>query len=159
MNGFLTFLRKDLIIVLDKLQDDTQPLWGILTPQHMLEHIVGSWRVSNGNAEARLAVSPEELQENRDFIYSDREFEENAKNPIMPPDGLWPLRKKSLEDAKQQLLKEVSDFFDYFDAHPNARPVHPIFGSLDKDGWLRFQRKHMQHHFRQFRMIDKNAAL
>ncbi len=159
MNDFIEFLKVELPGVLDKLNSDTKPSWGILTPQHMLEHVVGSWRVSNGNAAARLAVSEDELKEHRDFLFSEREFEQNVKNPIMPKDGLWPLRKKDLDAAKQQLLMEISDFFKYYDANPDAISVHPILGKLDKEGWLRFQRKHMQHHFRQFRMIEEDAVL
>lgn len=159
MNNFITFLQKDLTEVLNKLHEDSLPLWGHLTPQHMMEHVVSSWRVSNGNATAGLAIPQGKLQEHVEFLYSDRAFERNIKNPVLPPEGLWPLRKKSLDDAKKQLLNEVSDFFQYFDANPKAIPMHPLFGPLDKDGWLRFQRKHMQHHFRQFGMIGEADEL
>jgi len=31
--------------------------------------------------------------------------------------------------------------------------MHPVFGSLDTNGWLIFQTKHMTHHLTQFGLL------
>lgn len=138
--------------MLSRLSDDTAPKWGILTPQHMVEHLVSSWRISNGKAQAPCITPEERLSALRQFLFSDKPFQKNIKNPILP-EGLTPLRKKNLEEANQQLVNEIRDFFAYFEEHPNSKPIHPIFGELDKEGWLLFQEKHIKHHFEQFGLL------
>jgi hypothetical protein len=139
---------------LKQLTPDTSPDWGVLTPQAMIEHLVGSWRISNGKAQVERKTPKKELPKYRQFLYSDQPYEKNIKNPIMPENEPPPLRKPDLQSAKEQLLKEIDDFFDFFEQQPEATPVHPIFGALDKDGWLTFQYKHMRHHFKQFGILN-----
>ncbi len=149
-----SFFKEQVPQYLQKLKPDTSPQWGCLTPQAMVEHVVGSWRISNGKASVSCQTPPDQLKQYRQFLFSEASFEKNTKNPIMPEDRPPSLRKPNLQAAKKQLLKEIDDFFDYFDQHPGAEPVHPIFGALDKRGWLVFQYKHMWHHFKQFQLID-----
>ena len=49
-----TFFKTDLIDKLKQLEDNQKPLWGIMTPQHMVEHIIGSWLISNGRFQVKL---------------------------------------------------------------------------------------------------------
>ena len=46
---FLNFEDKaDVISKLKSLKVDQQPEWGIMTPQHMVEHLIVSTKMSNG---------------------------------------------------------------------------------------------------------------
>jgi hypothetical protein len=119
----------------------------------MVEHLVGSWRISNGNARVKPMLSEEEIEQRRSFLFSDRPYERNIPNPVFK-DGAPPLRKTDLAAAIDQLEQEMNDFFDYHAEHPGAIEVHPVFGALDQEGWLTFQRKHMTHHLLQFGLLE-----
>lgn len=155
MNDHKDFFETKVPKALAQLSPDTQPQWGILNAQAMLEHVIGSWRISNGKAEAQQAVSDEELPKYREFLFSEQTFEPNVKNPIMPESEPPHLRKPDLESAKEQLQQEIADFFDYHRQNPGIQPVHPVFGPMDEEGWLIFQEKHMRHHFKQFGILQE----
>lgn len=155
MEKQMQFFKETIPQLLDQLTPDTEPKWGILNPQAMLEHLVSSWRIANGKAEVSQAIPDDQLPQYRDFLFSDQPFEPETKNPVMPENESPALRKPDLEAAKQQLKQEIKDFFDYHASNPNAKPIHPIFGPLDKSGWLQFQEKHMTHHLNQFGLLPE----
>ena len=131
------------------LTSEQKPEWGQMTPQHMVEHIVGSWRISNGRAKVPPALSEKEIAERRVFLFSEVPYPKNHPNPLFAQ-GLQALRKSDLEAAIEQLEDEIDAFFSYHAEHPEAIEMHPVFGPLDFDGWMCFQSKHMSHHFAQF---------
>lgn len=134
------------------LDEDQRPIWGSMSPQHMVEHIVGSWRISNGRARVGLLIKGDELIKRRDFLFSDTPYERNIPNPTFAK-GAPPLRKPSLASAIDQLEDEMMAFFAYHETHPGAIEMHPVFGELDYQGWLIFQGKHMKHHMMQFGLL------
>lgn len=138
---------------LKSLKDDQQPLWGIMTPQHVVEHLVGSWRISNGRARVPQKLSDEEVEKRRSFLFSNQVYPRNIANPTVKEQGNAPLLKESLEAAIDQLEDEIAAFFDYHKQTPNAQEMHPVFGALDANGWLIFQTKHMTHHMTQFGLM------
>jgi hypothetical protein len=148
------FFTEEVPAALDKLTEDTVPEWGKMSPQHMIEHVVGSWRISNGRAQVKQMTSEEDLPRYRDFMFSDKPYKKNTMNSIFIM-GLPPLRKANLEEAKNQLRDEMKTFFEFHESNPGATFDHPVFGSLDMEGWLVFQRKHMGHHFTQFGLLEK----
>lgn len=147
-----TYYLEEVPTILNRLNENSKPEWGNLTPQHMIEHLVSTWRISNGKSSAPQLTPDEKLPAYRKFLGSDAPFEKNIKNRLMG-EGLPALRKKSLQEAKNQLMEEIIDFFAHHKNHPDSKSIHPFFGELDKEGWLKFQEKHMDHHFRQFNLI------
>ncbi|MCB0397022.1 MAG: DinB family protein [Flavobacteriales bacterium] len=146
---FETYIKEGIMSDLAKLSAGQQPEWGVLTPQHMIEHVIGSWRISNGRSKAPLAIREDAIPERLEFLQSNKPFERGIRNPIMPA-GLWPLRKPGLKEATEQLADEIREFFVFHRTHPDVRPIHPLFGPLNREQWLRFQYKHLKHHFSQF---------
>ncbi|MDC1212048.1 DUF1569 domain-containing protein [bacterium] len=143
-NKFLSIPEK-----LNALDPNSKALWGIMTPQHMVEHVVGAWRISNGRAQVAVMLKGEELKKRRDFLFGDDPYAQNITNPVFG-DGLAPLRKANLKAAIDQLENEMIAFFDHFAKNPDVVEAHPVFGELDYNGWIRFQSKHMLHHLAQF---------
>jgi hypothetical protein len=144
--------KADFLELPDRLRElaaDKIPVWGIMSPQHMVEHIVGTWRISNGRSRVAPAADGDELDTRRAFIFSDVSYQKNITNPVFG-DGLRKLRKANLQDAIAQLEDEMIAFFDYHESHPEAIEAHPVFGNLDYSGWIVFQSKHMGHHLAQF---------
>lgn len=138
--------------LLRTLDQNQRPVWGKMTPQHLVEHLVGSWRISNGRARVKCIFEGEELEKRRSFLLSDAPYAKNITNPVQG-DGLAPLRKPSLEAAILQLEDEMHAFFKHFEENPNAIEMHPVFGELDYDGWVSFQHKHMSHHLSQYQLV------
>lgn len=149
----MEFFKQTIPAALDKLNEDTERVWGTMSPQAMVEHVVGSWMISNGRAQIGLVVPEESLPKRREFLFSDRPYERGIPNPTQSPGG-QKLRKPDLQSAKDALLNEMDRFFEHHKENPEVIYTHPVFGNLDFDGWLVFQEKHMGHHFRQFGLID-----
>ena len=141
------------ILKLRELSKDAKPIWGRMTPQHMVEHIVGSWRISNGRARIPVQLEGEELQRRRDFLFSDLTYRRNIQNPVAESQDLPKLRKASLDAAIDQLEDEMTAFFEYHEANPGSIENHPVFGTLNYEEWLLFQSKHMKHHLEQFGVL------
>ena len=132
-----------------RLSSGSKPSWGSMSPQHMVEHLVSSWRISNGRSTAKVISSEEYREKAIKFLFSELPFEKNIKNPIHSK-GLPPLRKESLEASIDQLANEINTFFEFWGSKGEHKETHPLFGELDKHGWLTFQKKHMIHHLKQF---------
>lgn len=134
------------------LTSESKPLWGGMSAQHMIEHVVGSWRISNGRSKAPLLLSEDESARRKATLATDDPYPKNLMNPIFF-NGLPPLRKPSLASAIDQLEDEMEAFFAHHDAHPNTIEMHPIYGPMVYAEWMHFQRKHMRHHWTQFGLL------
>ncbi len=150
---FMEFFKKTVPESLEKLNEDTERVWGTMSPQAMVEHLVGTWMISNGRAKVDLAVPEDSLPKRRAFLFSDKEYARGIPNPVFGGKE-QPLRKPDLSAAKEALLKEIDRFFEHHEENPGLIYTHPVFGDLDFEGWLTFQKKHMGHHLRQFGLID-----
>lgn len=133
------------------LEFETKPLWGNMTPQHMIEHLIDSVKLSNGKLNVPLLVSPEQAATlQQQILFSSDAFPRNIENPLVQ---LGSYRAPSLAVALQRLHTEVNDFIQYWE-QANATPlVHPFFSALNYEGWLRFHEKHFTHHFTQFSLL------
>ena len=81
----------------------------------------------------------------------------------MPREYDFPLAKESkitetkhpdLETAKKKLLDARADYLKYFKQNPDAKTKNVVFGELNKFEWYLLERKHLNHHFEQFNLID-----
>ena len=61
-----------------------------------------------------------------------------------------PLKNKTLDQAKEQLINSLNAYEEYFKENPDARTIHPSFGLLTFKEWELFHPKHFNHHFSQF---------
>jgi hypothetical protein len=139
--------------IIDALTGEEAPEWGILTAQHMVEHLIFPLKFATGELKVGAVVPPEKQARQREFLMSPYAMPRNFKMPLLPADTLPPLMGKSLEESKELLMNTVKAFLDRID-HPDFKTeYHPIFGDLDKSGWLAFQYKHFHHHFTQFALI------
>ena len=136
---------------LGEINNETRANWGKMSPQHMIEHLADFFDVSSGRLVFELVTPAEHLPKYRDFLMSEKVFRENTKAPAsILGDEPRPLRHPDVPSATNTLLEAVNRFFDYFE-DPNAAPtVHPVFGALNFDDWVRLHFKHVTHHLRQF---------
>ncbi len=134
---------------LDRLHTDTKQLWGKMSAQHMIEHLILAARTSNGKLSIGCFNPPEKWPTLKRFLMSSRQLPKGFINPLIGEE-LMPLEYENLEEAKIILKKEVEDYYKYFEEHPDASLVNPTFGELNKNEWDVFHEKHFTHHFGQF---------
>jgi hypothetical protein len=141
------------------LQADTQPAWGSLSAQAMLEHLTLGLKIGNGSLSPRGPVPYDDYDDQRKrqlkiFLRSDKPFERNIMNPLMK-DKPFQTRKANLEEAKHWFMEELQRFADYWNTHPESVLVHPTLGPMDAAEWLNFERRHIRHHFTQFGLLEE----
>lgn len=148
----LEFLEKQYIPLVQSIAPDTQPKWGKMNLQQMVEHVTGFFKLSTGRLHMPLVTPAEHLPKFMEFLMSEKEFRENTKAPMLP-DEPFPVKKPSLEAAINSLQREVNDFCHYYDDDPGKRALHPVFGNLNFAEWVQLHHKHVKHHLKQFGVI------
>ncbi|MEX0966396.1 MAG: DUF1569 domain-containing protein [Bacteroidia bacterium] len=152
MNEHAEFVLMKAPSLLEKLEKDTPARWGQMNAQQMLEHIILTVKIANGKLDPGLGISQEEAEKKKELLLSDRLFERNMHNPLMPAKPR-PAHYPSFEDARNKLLNELEDMKAFMREHSGAMPVHPLFGALTLEEWLLFHHNHIMHHFSQFGLI------
>lgn len=146
--------RQELNSLLNNLTENTQPKWGSLKAQNMVEHLAKTLQYSNGKKEIAQRNSDEEaLKAKQNFIYTYAEMSMGIKSPLLPGEGPIPFEFSGLDEAKKNLNKELDDFEMYHANHPDAFFVQPRLGKLNHEEWIIFHGKHFTHHFKQFGLI------
>lgn len=152
MNNKEAFLKNDLIPLIKKLNGNETGKWGKMNAQQMVEHVAGFFKVSTEQIHFPLTTPEEHLPKYKEFLWSEKEFRENTKAPVLPEEPL-PLRYSNINEATEHLQKDVNDFFEYFKMDPAKTTLHPAFGELNFEEWVQLHHKHVVHHLKQFSLL------
>jgi hypothetical protein len=145
--------KEHIFKTLSALKADTPPLFGKMSAQDMVEHLILSMTFCNGKAPQVLMIPERSSQAIKHHtINTDKEMGKGFKAPMLGDDPP-PLIHEDLPSAIEQLKKEMEDFDSYFKKAPHAAPVSPVLGILDHTEWIIFHNKHFTHHFKQFGLI------
>jgi oxepin-CoA hydrolase/3-oxo-5,6-dehydrosuberyl-CoA semialdehyde dehydrogenase len=159
MNEDIIFLKDEFPKLLDQIHPDLEAQWGVMGPQHMVEHLSMVMMISNGRAQASPFYEEEKLQKNYIRIIENKNLlKRNTKAPILPTEAP-PLHFKSMEEAKGKLLKNMALFFDHFDENPEIKYMHPAFGMLNFEEWAYFHAIHSKYHLEQFGLYEGGTML
>jgi len=153
MEFYNPFEKSRLLDDLNKINGDLQPKWGIMTANHVVEHLADTMAASYGKFPLKCYTDEAKLGNLLTFLRSQMPLPRNVKAPVLPSDRVFDLKTNSLEEAKQYLLLEIKLFEEYFDKNPNEKHIHPVFGALDVNDWKIFHKKHFHHHFLQFGLL------
>ncbi len=144
------FLRTRFIPLLQDVPTETQPAWGKMTVQQMIEHFADSVRIASGRMVfTEFVSSPEHLEKARAFMLSEKPFRENTRNPLLP-EVPAPVRNPSKEDAIKELQQELQTFFTVFEQNGLPTTRNPFFGDLNFAENVHLLHKHALHHLKQF---------
>ncbi|MDQ2718326.1 MAG: hypothetical protein M3Z26_01000 [Bacteroidota bacterium] len=143
------FLKNDFIPLLRQLKPGDKGLWGVMNAQQMIEHFTDAVKNASGKLLLPELVKGEKLTAMRDFVMSEKPFEENIDNPLMEKEGAA-LRQPDIQSAIEKLQSELDFFFLAFKKDPDLKTKNPFFGELDYKMNIQFLHKHAQHHLRQF---------
>lgn len=155
MNSSIEKLQTHLQL-LKNLNANDKGLWGVMSPQNMVEHLGGVFYSTAMGKGEPLIYSPEKAKKVKArFMSAYYPFPKNVKRPGThdQPTIAPPLRYNSLEEAIQKLHKAVELFIKEYQTNPEKTASHGYFGDLTLEGWLHFHIKHIEHHFRQFALL------
>jgi oxepin-CoA hydrolase/3-oxo-5,6-dehydrosuberyl-CoA semialdehyde dehydrogenase len=147
---FISMTKETLLQRLDQLNGDSKAKFGILTPQHMVEHLTISLKLSVGKIPIPVFEPNEkQLARKQALLFTDIPFPQGVKAPGLP-DTLLELRYPDLETAKAALITSWDAYQLLFKENPTLQTLHPGFGPLNYTEWELFNAKHMDHHLGQF---------
>ena len=151
---FINFLDRGLITnKFEELQPHIIPVFGIMTPQHMVEHLSLVLKISNGKQDISLVSAEDKIPYLIKFLEGDKPLPEGFKAPFISENGLPPLAFNDLKTAIHKLYMEIDDFEIFYNINPSLKKIHPVFGPLDERQWTIFHNKHFTHHLRQFNLL------
>ena len=148
------------MILLDQIENLIKPLkksdvpeFGLMTAQHMVEHLTLTVKISYGRIKLPEFQPSEKNLKLKEIVMSDNfEFPRGVKAPGLG-DKLMPLKYQNLKDAKDALLESISSYQSYWEGNPMEQNIHPRFGYLNRKEWDHFHDRHFKHHLKQFRLI------
>ncbi len=146
-------IRDRLQAALDKLTEDTRPAWGILTPQHMVEHLEYFLHMAVGKIETEITTPPERIEKFQESLYNHRLMPRSFDHPQLRKGAQEDLRHESLSAAKAAFFEAYDAYETFFKEHPEITTPNTVFGMLDKELWDLIGRKHFTHHFTQFGLV------
>ncbi len=139
---------------LDKISEDSKPKWGMMTPQHMLEHLEYTYKIASGEVQDFEIATPDKyLDIIHDSLYNYKKFPQNSNFPQLEKNTLAPLQYPDLQTAKEKFLEERFKYLAFFKDNPDAILKNIVFGDLNKYEWYLIERKHLNHHFEQFDLL------
>jgi len=135
------------------LKVDTPAEWGLMTAQHMVEHLEYQFLVAIERNYNQCKVSSRSLERNIDFLYNHTKMMKGFDHPLLTKGAVEDLKYASLEEAISKYFEAREAFEAYFSTHRNKKTMNPTFGELSKFEWDLINRKHTHHHFEQFGLV------
>lgn len=137
-----------------RLSPEMKPKWGMMTPQHMLEHLEYTYKIASGEIQDFEVVTPEKVLEKvHASLYNYEKFPRNSNFPLLEKDQLEDLKHPDLETAKQKFMEQREKYLEFFKEHPDAKLKNLVFGELNRYESYLLERKHLNHHFEQFNLL------
>lgn len=139
---------------LQQLTNDMKPNWGIMTPQHMLEHLEYTYRIASGEIQDFEIATPEKILEKvHHSLYNYNPFPKGSDFPMLKKDELAQLEHADLNIAISKFMEARMEYLNYFKNNPDAKLNNLVFGEMNRYEWYLLERKHLNHHFEQFGLI------
>ncbi|BDS09495.1 DinB family protein [Aureispira anguillae] len=154
MNKQEQFLKETLFQKLDALSVDANPQWGIMSAQHMVEHLSSLFLFTIEKIKGVSFFDKEKLERNYNYLIRDKQpFRKNIKLPNM--EQLQPLRFPSLKAAIKVLNDLVVQFYAFFETDKEKKTMHPAIGMLNFEEWEWNHYAHARHHLVQFGLLEE----
>ncbi len=139
---------------LSKLTENRKPNWGIMTPQHMVEHLEYSYNIASGLIQDFEIATPEKyIEKVAATLWNYEKMPHNYELPTLKKGEVEDLKHATLETAKEAMLEGRRKYLEYFKKNPKETTASPVFGYLTKYEWYLQERKHLSHHFEQFGLL------
>jgi len=140
--------------LLFRLKPDLKPKWGIMTPQHMIEHLEYTYKIASGEIQDFDIATPEkQLEKVHASLYNYDKFPKHSQFPHLEKNKLDNLRYPDLETAIKKFKEQRKKYLEFFKENPDAKLKNLVFNELNRYESYLLERKHLNHHFEQFGLI------
>ncbi len=143
---------RELAEYINNLEENTKPVWGKMSAQHMVEHLSMTLKIATGKLTVPVYTPENQLARMRDFLMSNRAMPREVVSPAVGSE-LPKLRKESFSSAMEEFWTKFDAFEKYYSENPDAVHKNPAFGELNYEEWQQFMKKHFTHHFEQFGLL------
>lgn len=148
------FLVTQVPELLKNLREETEPQFGLMTAQHMVEHLIDI----ADNSTKRHGEPEREPNETqlwfKDFISKGATPIMHRPEPNKSKSDLPPLRYESMEDAMKEVPNAIQRFYDFYEGNPEFVSYSPIFGELTFGEMEVFHHSHYRYHLWQFGLLE-----
>ena len=147
------------IELIDKINEESERQWGLMTPQHMIEHLGGILYMTSKGIDMPEALKGDQAQKAKNrFFSSFLPFEKSV--PLPGVEGALPkLKYDSLDEAKDKTKKALSTFISIVKSEPERQVIHSYFGPMTLNEWAVFHRLHIEHHLMQFGQLKRDENI
>ena len=135
---------------INTLTEDTQPKWGTMTSQHLMEHFEYFLQMALGNIPTEITTPEKYLERTQEILWDYKPMMKKFDHPILRKGKTEDLRFGNLEEAKIAFWKNYDEVELFFKENPTAKVKNTVFGYLTKYEFYLLSRKHYTHHFEQF---------
>ena len=136
----------EMVTRIQKINEDSKPLWGKMDAAGMLFHLQEPIRVSLGELSIKRALIGKLFGKMAlKQVLSDKPF----RKSVPTSDGFRPKGTHDIKEEKEKLLRLVSSLAEKGPAAISKNP-HPFFGVLTPEQWSIITWKHIDHHLTQF---------
>jgi len=140
---------------LNQLTETNKAEWGTLTPQEMIEHLEYTYKIASGEIQDFDIATPEKILEKvHATLYNYDNMPRSYDFPLAEKSEIKKAKHENLEVAKAKMLEARQQYLSYFKQNPEAITKNVVFGELNKYEWYLLDRKHLNHHFEQFNLLD-----
>ena len=143
-NENLIYLKESVPQLVKTLDPDQQPSFGLMTAQHMIEHLI--WVTKSSIKD--MGAAPEELSDKQKgfmkFVKSGAQLEHRPSNKTKA--DLPQLRYSSLAEAVEELPKAIDRLIQDYESRGDRHYYNPMMGILEPDEMLGFHVRHYQYH-------------
>ena len=150
---FMAYTKDTVTQTLGKLSTDAKPAWGMMTPQHMVEHIDWFYQIALGKIEAKRTTPDKYIDKMQASLYDYKSMPKEFPHPLLKKGATEDLRYENLAAAKAALLLAMDEVAAFFKANPDGTLPNSVFGDLGEYEWELYNQKHAHHHFEQFGLI------
>ncbi len=145
------FLTREVPKLLQQLTKDTQASFGLMTAQHMVEHLTVSIKVATKRKEAPAGPPTERQLGFKRFVEKGAIFKYRPSTKTKA--DLPELKYGSFEEAIAQIQPAIDRFYAHFDANPDFKSYNSFMGELDFQELELFNAQHFRYHFWQFGLV------
>jgi len=145
--------------LLNQITEDSQRLWGVMSPQNMVEHVGGIMYANSKGIGMPIMLPPDKAAKAKArFFGSFLPFDKSV--PIPGQDSNPPkLKYDSLAEAKAKALAASEVFLKAVSDDPDKPIAHAYFGEMPLSKWVEFHTLHMEHHLMQFGVLHRDEKI
>ncbi|PWA07336.1 DUF1569 domain-containing protein [Flavobacterium psychrotolerans] len=133
-----------MIVRINKLIPESQPLWGKMSVDQMLKHTDAAVEVAFGTKQLKINFLMKFLGKMLKNKVFNSEFKKNSPTA---PEFIFS-DKYDFETSKKDLIEKFSRFAQ---GHQSIKIMkHPFWGAMNYDEWDLLMWKHLDHHLKQF---------